>query len=539
MLKKKIENADVFFLIMILGNLFVHLSRIRMGMVEMDESFYLTIPYRLVQGDALLVDEWHLTQLQAVLLFPILKIYLCITKSTEGIYLAFRYIWLACSVTTAIISYVLLRKKDKYISAVSCVMISLFTYGGLRALSYNTMGVMTAWLLVSLMVTDTKYFKTKYFFAGIVLALIVLCNPYMIMLYIGYVCTCLVKREKGGSFGLKALGFVTFGGMIIAILLLYLIFSRATVFEVLTNLKYIFDDPAHQQKTFITFFKPIIDFIIWFKLYFILFAAGAMTALFNRKLRKLSFVGLIALSCIMWILLIVFKTEGVGRFAIYLPLMMLGILSFILTKKRDGALLWKGWIIGIIYAVCMNLASNQGIYVIFNAFIISSGISLFMIKDYLKEEVIWPGQRIWLGILAGMQIFTQVWVNWNYVFWADDISELKYEIESGPMKGVYVSSQEKEDYEIDCNNVQELGELGGEYVMFFNYFPAGYFLVPEARCGAFSAWLPDFETPDNTKLIHYYELHPDRVPDVVYFDTNATCQWSQEDWESWREKHGF
>ena len=42
----------------------------------MDEGFYLTIPYRLIQGDCLLVDEWHVSQLAGFLLIPVLKLYL-------------------------------------------------------------------------------------------------------------------------------------------------------------------------------------------------------------------------------------------------------------------------------------------------------------------------------------------------------------------------------------------------------------------------------------------------------------------------------
>ena len=40
-----------------LGRVLLYLSWIDMGMAEMDESFYLTIPLRLTQGDARM-DEY-------------------------------------------------------------------------------------------------------------------------------------------------------------------------------------------------------------------------------------------------------------------------------------------------------------------------------------------------------------------------------------------------------------------------------------------------------------------------------------------------
>ncbi|HIS06313.1 MAG TPA: hypothetical protein IAC99_01425, partial [Candidatus Choladocola avistercoris] len=103
--KEIVNRGDFLFICLLAGVVLVHLSRIRFGMVEPDESYYLAIPLRFVQGDALLVDEWNMGQTFSVLLYPLLKIYLTVVGNTEGIYLAFRYIWLVCSIITSVISY--------------------------------------------------------------------------------------------------------------------------------------------------------------------------------------------------------------------------------------------------------------------------------------------------------------------------------------------------------------------------------------------------------------------------------------------------
>ena len=80
----------------------------RYGFGSEDEPFYLTIAHRLVKGDGLISEEWHLSQLSAVLLYPIMKLYLAVAGTTEGILLqntdCGRYlsvsqkeIWLGCS----------------------------------------------------------------------------------------------------------------------------------------------------------------------------------------------------------------------------------------------------------------------------------------------------------------------------------------------------------------------------------------------------------------------------------------------------------
>lgn len=539
--KKKIfSKSDVLFILALAGVILVHLSRIRMGMVEPDESFYLAIPFRYIQGDVPLIDEWNMGQMFGILIYPILKIYFWFVKDTEGIYLAFRYIWLVSSTTTAIISYFLLRRKNQYIGAAASVMISLFTYACIRALSYNTMITMAVWLFVVLSVTEIRHYKIKFFLMGLLMAAVILCNPFMFLYYIAYAIVCLIRREKRqGYYGLESLGYVTLGGAVVAILLLWFIFSRTTIFEFFQNLSGVLYNPSHKMKTVTSFFEPIINFVDWFKLYFGCYAVGTGFLIFGKKWKKVAFVSLLMLSSLLWILLIVFKTEGVGRFAIYLPMTMLGLSVFLATKKKNWVFFGRGWIMGIALACCMNLASNQGIYAILDACCISAAVSLFLVKDYLNENEMWFGKKIWIILLACLQIFSQIWINLNSVFWANDISELKYKIEEGPAKGVYTSEDKKRNYMINYENLKALGDLDGKKIMIFNYFSAGYMVVPEARCGAFSPWMTEYNTPDHEQFLRYYRLHPDRVPDIVYFDVESECDWTQEDWENWCKKNGL
>ena len=45
------------------------------GFGNIDESFYITIPYRLFQGDALFLQEWHLSQMAGVITMPFVAAY--------------------------------------------------------------------------------------------------------------------------------------------------------------------------------------------------------------------------------------------------------------------------------------------------------------------------------------------------------------------------------------------------------------------------------------------------------------------------------
>lgn len=70
------ENAprmvvqDYVFVAFIVGAILFAFWKCQYGFGGSDEAFYLTIPHRLTLGDALIKDEWHLSQLSGFLIFP-------------------------------------------------------------------------------------------------------------------------------------------------------------------------------------------------------------------------------------------------------------------------------------------------------------------------------------------------------------------------------------------------------------------------------------------------------------------------------------
>ena len=345
-------------------------------------------------------------------------------------------------------------------------------------------------------------------------------------------------QEREELFGLKAWMFVTVGaGILLAIFLVFLL-SRTTVAEITENFVYIFWDPAHEKKTISNFFESIIWFIDWFKWFFLVFGAGVLGAVFCPKLRKLMYIGLMLLSVLLWVLLVVFKSPGVGKHMIMLPLTMLGGTAFALTREKAWDIFIKGWMVGIVYAVCMNLSSNQGVYVMCNACTISSCVSLFLIRDFFEEHPEWRSRSWWLAALAAAQLLSEAGVNLRAVYGEDNISALTCQIEQGPQKGIWTTEEKKEDYNINYENIKSIGNLAGKTIMFFNYFPCGYLAANEAENGAFSAWVPEYKRLDSGRLPVYYEFHPDKVPDVIYIDTLAVLEWPEDEWDDWcRQNH--
>jgi len=96
------------------------------GIATPDESFYLTIPYRVIKGDALLLDEWHASQLSAFLLYLPMKLFLLINKSTDGIILYFRFLFAISQTAVSCYTYYKLKKFGTLPALISAVIFLLY-----------------------------------------------------------------------------------------------------------------------------------------------------------------------------------------------------------------------------------------------------------------------------------------------------------------------------------------------------------------------------------------------------------------------------
>lgn len=152
-------------------------------MVKADEAFYLTIPRRLLAGDMLLAHEWHPSQLVSLILLPLVKFHDLIFSSNEGLIIHFRYLYLLLNTFVAITIYIKLNSFSYLGAALASISYYIFTPWSIMTLSYNTLGLML-FILCSLFLLNKN--KSNLIFSGLFFALEVLCNPYMIILFILY-----------------------------------------------------------------------------------------------------------------------------------------------------------------------------------------------------------------------------------------------------------------------------------------------------------------------------------------------------------------
>ncbi|MCR5222307.1 MAG: hypothetical protein K6D90_05545, partial [Lachnospiraceae bacterium] len=97
-------------LILLILSALILLIRAFYGFCWSDETFYYSIAYRFLQGDAPFFEEWYPTQLNSIFLMPFVALYRLIAGSNDGIILTFRILYVLVSF---LIAWQLFRVMEK------------------------------------------------------------------------------------------------------------------------------------------------------------------------------------------------------------------------------------------------------------------------------------------------------------------------------------------------------------------------------------------------------------------------------------------
>lgn len=170
----------------------------QLGMGLVDEQFYHTIVKRLLQGDRLFVDEWHLSQLISVLLILPCKLYIALTGGAAGIILAMRRLCFICELLFGGYVYIRLRKfgfPALLFALALCVFFPYYTF------TYYTIAIHgLVFILVTLFAAEKKPSGPVLALIGAAAAVTVLAEPILAVGYVLYTAQVFALRflKKSG-----------------------------------------------------------------------------------------------------------------------------------------------------------------------------------------------------------------------------------------------------------------------------------------------------------------------------------------------------
>lgn len=547
-----LENS-LFFVVLMAVSCFLF-WKCRYGFGNVDESFYLTIPYRLYMGDGLFQEEWHLSQMAGVLTLPPVAMFLEITGSTEGILLAMRYVCTLVQCVTAVFLYLRLKQINWLGAAVAAISYVLYTPFGIMALSYNSMGILFLLLSQVILLTAQKHVGIQYAFAGLSFAASVLCCPYLLsvyVLYIAAVAVLFVRSRKTGVATLDSLWSVkgavcfTAGAAFAAAVFAVFVLSRSSLYGIIEAFSYIFDDPEHRSmpayRKFCQFFNVIIHANEYTKpVYCILAVLGVLCLVDKKRIqRKLIYTGSVT-ACILVLMLSLFL---VNRYINHLMWSVNLFAPFLLLLSRDSRirkLLIFLWIPGIMYAYCLNMTSNQEFYAISSASSVATVGSLMMLALYLKELLgedhhILGKQIVACGLCFVFlgQLSTQGFMRYRSVFGDGGMSSLTVQADSGAQKGVWMSCVAFDTYSESLSILEKMMEYDKDKVLYLT-MNTWYYLMSDQEMCTFSAWMSGVDKHSLYRLAGYYEINPHKLPEIVYVEA-----WNEEIAEAFCQQFGY
>lgn len=561
----KLFIMDCLFIVLMLAAVLFSIWKCRYGFGGNDEAFYLDTPHRLTLGDALIKDEWNLSQLSSFLLLPFTWLYTTITGGTAGILLVARFAYILIHCIVSVFIYIRLRKFG-YTALAASVLFFVYTPYDIMALSYNTMGLDLVAVTGVLMATTSYQKKLPLIISGLTFAGAVLCNPYLLMAYVIFagcmVINLIVKKLKkvnnifaGDYFSFKTFLWFTVGAGILAALFLAFFFTRADISHIQTNLPYMLSDPEHPGIPILTrlnfYFTTIWNAANLFNVSIIAYAVVLLAMIIDRKRRPHRVFYLTATCAIvLFAYCCLFeKLVDYNYNAIMFPFIYLGITSYILTENKNRNLLVCLFSLGIIYSFVLCLSSNQYFYITSMA-MASTNIASFIFTGILIREIraekydenqkkvemfaFGSNDKTTSYSYAPKKIFSavafvctalvilcqgcmQLTVKANHVFWDYNVSYLNTQLTGGPADGIITNQANAKTYQSILSDINQLyGNKKGENLLFLTAKTWTYLAAEDMNYATFSGWLSGENDTAVTRLNQYYTINPQKTPEYIY-----------------------
>lgn len=443
--------------------LHIFLYRIVRGADMTDETFYATLSYRLVKGNALLKDMWEQCSTSAIFPSILLRIKQVLVGSLDGIVLFFRLSFFAFNFGAAVFLYYV---QKQFLKKEHALLLSLFylIYAPfhLYTFSYNHLSDVFIMLIInSILLAKIRKNRRLFFLAGCFCAFLAFTYPTMLFLCPVLVLLLFIKNKALRN------GWIFFiaGGFSFAIITCIVLLSTIGFTGILTGAKGILSDPAYSLESLPIsqkllnalqyLFTPFSDEkSLWIRLYlgwlFIVF-------IFRKKspVLKLS-IGLypIVVGITLFPHLPSMGVLGISAFILYLSLPCPLFILFTDKHKRIFCdFLYFEWLPVLLFYFVLSVSSFGGASQAVQSLIIAAFVSLkeiLLILDEtiksldLKQENLKQRAAQWAPLfLLSVAITGELHIHYNYVYRDYHVINLTEKIQIGPYKGIYTTPERK------------------------------------------------------------------------------------------------
>lgn len=548
--QKLLTPQNVTFLVLFLSALVFAFWKCKYGFGGNDEAFYLTIPHRLLMGDALFADEWHLSQLSGVLLMPFVALFQIFTGSTIGIMLAARVCYVIFHSAVAVFIYVKLRKYG-FASIIASLMYFIFTPYDIMTYSYNTMAIDLIVVTGLLMLQENSNRKVPFVLAGITYAASVLCCPYFAVCYVIYFIFAVIKRfalksdknklsNDESILDLKIFLKFTIGVVSLAAVFLAFLLSRTSVSDIIANLPLMLKDPEHSGisvwSKILSYFTSIYNCHEYFKFAIIAFGIQLVVMAIDKRRsnHRAAYLAVSSVIALFALVLFIPKMKYLTYNYIMFPVVFIGITSYILCDNKPKRLMAALFIPSVIYSLAIHLGSNQMFFVISMAFSVVNIASIIFAGQLICELKERPDDICYDVLMRKTAVcffaaavavlgICQVKIKAEHCFWESGAAkDLPYKIMGGPAKGLYTSKENGNQYNEIYTDIKQYfkSNTRGNTLMLTEKTWC-YLALNDYPYGTFSAWISGENDVSIERLYEFYKINPAKDPIYVYIPKSS------------------
>ena len=596
---KKLNKTDVFFIISLFSVLLIHISFVFLVPYSEDESFYITIPFRILNGDSLVQHEWHLTQFSSLFQYLPVYIWTAVKGSLDGVFIFLRSIYLLIHTATAVVVYRFFRKHGVWAIMASMIFYVQIAYR-IQAISYQSMFVIFLFMLtLCILSIYEKKAVCFYVFGGLCFGCCCVCNPLFCFAFPLYLICCVIwtkrdsiksyiiehklshnsprgkkltKRQKKEQkeqldktfpntenytrfFTKEAVLWFSCGIVIIAVIALAFFFSTGgTIDSILDNIKNLLGSSEYDI-TSKSIFSKFIDTIKFFSMAN-LGMPWILPAMFiallidkNKKSNKHRFIYLTI--SVFWTILFMFgviKNLEIYVCAISLPFSIISVVCYLLTENKNKPLFYCMQVPCWIAVVFQYLAADTQWGVIGIVLAVSNIAGVFFAMDLWnemhsvsKDDAESATKKEKKGLYCSVIIvgFCLQIAFYGFFYQYDQFPKGDaIKATTGPYSGLYMSAEKHNRYNKTISDLNYIKECSSDInpVLVISYSNWMY-LYLERPMATYTTWYRGTIEPE--LLVRYYKENPKKTPKYVYFESsdpeNANIQIANEMFEVTRE----
>lgn len=497
--------------------------------VSYDAEYQLAMGYRFLKGDRMILEMWEPHQTSAFLCAILMKIYMMITGTTTGIVLYTQIMGLIIRGGIAVLFY----KKIKELSGNTVAFIAAFTYLLIspKELLTPEFGNMQLWFGTLLFFALLEYLKKEKIiylvWAAISFCLGVFSYPSFVLLCIAVVII-LVKYSKHAKRDIAIVAGISalIGGVFVAYLLISVGWN--TILDCLSAALAV--EPSHTVGPVEKIWGHVLNIgkiagmlagvaLIGFMI------ENVVRLIASKKKKEKEIISMNRWFMISWMVLMVFLLINIlsvsnrGGYAFpFVVILVLGFWKRKLMSEEERKMYFSAfWISGLSLIATLVLSDNAFLQAVTYMLILIC-VSLIPIwhwfRDLSKEKVFRRMFLIGMHVFFLLILFRCIYIHIP-IYGREQIISIAQEISlirTGPAMGIITDTSGAERQRDSVAEWKEYIEPGDTIWILGEPVDTLGYLYEDVEVGAPTV----MSTPTySEELLYYWELNPDKYPDVV------------------------